>query len=195
MGASSSGTESLQFEKGNFQVTSEAWNAQKGITVGSSVSSSVGALYDTASVTLHDIEATVGETTTFNSNSLSFYANSMSDSSLIKTMEGVSLDLEGLTTVNIYLSGDDTMYGPLYFLDARLADFFDADNTGITYNLYFDGIEYEQSDTLKIVHDSTGIYLSSNVTIPEPSTATLSLLALAWLLSRRRRKRLKKQQD
>ncbi len=189
MGASGSGTESLQFEKGNFQVTSESWNAQKGIIVGSSLSSSVGALYQTASVTLHDIASTVGDTTTFNSSSLSFYANSMTDSSLIKVMNGVSLDLEGLTTVNIYLAGDDSMYGPLFFLDATLADSFDADNSGITYKLYFDGIEYTQSNTLKIVHDSNGIYLSTGAPIPEPSTASLSLVALAGLLSRRRRKK------
>ncbi len=187
--ATGSGHQSLDFVQGNFDITSESWNANAGITVGSIAGSDVTSLYQTASVTLNDIESTVGETTTFNSNSLTFYANSMSDSSVIEAMAGVSLELESLTIVNVYLAGDDSMYETLYFLDALKADYFDADNTGITYNLYLDGVAYEQHDEFKIVHDSTGIYLSTGKHIPEPSTATLSLVALAGLLARRRRKK------
>ncbi len=182
------GQESLQFEKGHFTVTSEAWNAQAGITVGSLADSSVTKLYETARVTLTDIASTVGDTTSFNSDSLTFYANNMGDSSLITAASGVSLELEGLTMVNIYLSGVEAEYGSLYFLDATQAEAFDADNSGITYNLYLNGVLHTQDDSFKIVHDASGIYLSAGAFIPEPSTATLSIIALIGLLQRRRRK-------
>ena len=43
-------------------------------------------------------------------------------------------------------------------------------------------------DNLKVVDDENGVHIIGTVTIPEPTTATLSLLALAALAARRRRK-------
>ncbi len=180
------GHKSLSFQSGRYNVTSEVWNAAEGVTVGGK-SDSVLNTYDTARVTLRDIATSVGDKTTIASSKLEFYTNDMSDSSLIFVESGHQLDFQGLTIVKVYLMGDESDYtSRLYFVDATQASAFDADNTGISYEIYLDGstTAYTQHDNFKIIHDSTGIYLH----IPEPSTATLSLLALSGLLARRRRR-------
>ncbi len=197
------GTESITFMKGNYDVTSDSWKAAKGVTLGTK-SATPGGLHEIAQVDLKDLTiggGTVGQKTEIVASTLNFTANSSASASQIHVGAGNDLDLDGLQVVNIYLSGDESNYtSTVYFVDARSGNEFTADgevydsvvteSTGGTqkyqYNIYFnnDTDAHTQHANFKIVHDATGIYLH----IPEPSTATLSLLALAGLMARRRRR-------
>ncbi len=191
--AGSTGTQSIYFQEGHFRVTSNRWVATEGVNFGT-VSSSVDDLYTTVSVQLSDmVTASTGSTNTtvdnalsLTSTSLSFTANSTSDVSQLVVGIDMTLDLVGLTDVYVYLYGSQSDYEDsiVYFLDARATDLFDADNTGITYHLSISGSSITQTSDFEIRHDGTGIYLFA---VPEPSTVTLSLLALLGLLSHRRR--------
>ncbi len=98
----------------------------------------------------------------------------------IDTVASISGDL----TLNVYLAdiaslGVDFSFsadGITGLIDSNLAiNFYDS----LTNEIYATGTDF----TL-----NSGVYTSSVEFIPEPSTATLSLLALAGLLARRRRK-------
>ncbi len=191
VGNLNAGEQALAFNEGHYSVSSSAWQASQNITFGSA--SSVEGLYATAQVNLREMvsaPASFSDTTTLSTGELNFYTNSMSDSSQLLVGEGLTLNFDGLTEVNVYLTGATDDYGKLYFVDAQSAAGFDADNTGITYNIYLNGSLYDQTEEFRLVHDASGIYLDTagNDIIPEPSTVTLSLLALAGVLARRRRR-------
>ncbi len=181
----------IVFEKGHFSVESQAWNSGGGVDFGQkSPDTGVGS-YEIARVNLQDLMLSDSSaSTTINASTLSFYSNSESigDSSLLYLEAGARLELEGLSEVNVYLQGSEADYtGRLYFVDARNGEYFDAENISLDdYNIFFEGQvdEHVQHENFRLVHDETGIYLH----IPEPSTATLSLLALGGLLTRRRRR-------
>ncbi len=179
------GDQSITFQSGRYNVISEVWNAHAGITFGTKANTAEG-LHDVARVTLSDIAETVGTTTTLYASTLNFTANNNDSTSQLLIAAGHDLDLSGLTEVNIYLTGSEESYdGPLYFVDARQAINFELGDEDMVYNIYFNGstTAYEQHDSFKIVHDETGIYLH----VPEPTTVTLSFLALTGLIARRRR--------
>ncbi len=179
------GDQSITFQSGRYNVISEVWNAHAGITFGTKADTAAG-LHDIARVTLSDIAETVGTTTTLYASTLNFTANNNDSASQLLVAAGHDLDLSGLTEVNIYLSGTEADYdGPLYFVDARDAINFELGNEDMVYNIYLGDstTAYEQHENFKIVHDKTGIYLH----IPEPTTVTLSFLALTGLIARRRR--------
>lgn len=109
--------------------------------------------------------------------------------------DNVTVVLDSLTTTVVNSSLDVTLTGNLT-LDVSLIEDFDIDDTvNITFS---DVIDMDDVTSITIV-SSDSSFTSNNfvfdaatgsftVTIPEPSTATLSLLALAGLLARRRRK-------
>ncbi len=189
-----SGQRKLVFEKGHFTVTSEQWNAADGVTFGGEGSFTKVIMTDI--LTVEDgarIAAGVGSTLEINSSTLNFHAQNDAATSTLVLGKGMTLDLNRIATsdeemiINIFLEGDKSLYEnstPLYFIDARLTDNFDADNTNITYNLYLNEDLQPKTSNFKIIHDETGVYLY----VPEPSTATLSLLALGALMARRRRR-------
>ncbi len=173
------GSEALAFLSGHFDVASSQWEATAGVTLGSDSSTDVTTLYNTAVVTSTDL-------LTVSSSTMTFYVNSSSDVSQLIVGGNQTLALNDLTTVDIYLQGELSDYEsnvPIYLVDAREADSFTSTSeANITYTLYLNGTQVEQSPTLFVRRDSTGIYL-----LPEPSVATMSLLAVAGLLLRRRR--------
>ncbi len=205
VGDLNAGAQILQFEQGRYNVESHNWtaNGEKagaadqmgGVIVGKGreTAGDLSTAYQTSRVNLVDMVSSssavddFSRNTTLATSTLSFYTNNASDSSQIYVGSGRGLEFDGLEIVKVYLTGSEADYtSRLYFVDALNAATFDEDNTGITYHIYFDDstTAHTQHDSFKIVHDSTGIYLH----IPEPSTATLSLLALSGLLARRRRR-------
>ncbi len=173
------GEQSLEFTTGSYEISSSRWDATASISMGAEGATPT-ADYTTASVTTSDILTASTET-------MNFYVNSVSDVSTLIVGDAQTLNLEGLTTVNIYLKGELADYEgnlPVYLLDAREAESFNWD-TGddIVYQLYLNNVLLEQDINFYVQHDSTGISI-----IPEPTTATMSLIALASLLQRRRRR-------
>ncbi len=196
------GTKSLSFQKGHFTATSTNWNAAAGISFGNLAEDGITAL-STATVQLSDIVkvdagATVadglGKKVTLNTATLDFAGISETNVSQLIVGNGMTLDFNGLATVNVTLNGTAAEYmeyfenggGAIFFVDARLAETFDTEQ--VNYVLTIGGDSAVSTDTFKIYHDGHGIYLFDKTYVPEPSTATLSLLALAGLLARRRRK-------
>ncbi len=195
--AGSTGTQALRFQEGHFLVSSNRWVAAEEVSFGT-VPSSVDELYAITSVQLSNIvtvssrstNTTVDNSLSITSSTLSFTGNNTSDVSQLIVGIDMTLELENLTDVYVYLYGTQADYenSIVYFLDARETDFFDADNTGITYHLSLSGSTVTQTDEFEIRHDETGIYLYSlSPFVPEPSTAMLSLVALLGLLGYRRR--------
>ncbi len=189
------GQRELVFEAGHFTVTSESWNAQDGVTFGSISSSARVEMTDVLTVEEGggNVAEGLGSKLEINSSTLNFHTQNAKSSSVLVMGDDMSLDLNGAEdgkslTINVYLQGDEGDYAsasPLYFIDARSTENFDASNENITYVLHLDGEVVEQHSRFEIRHDETGVYLF----VPEPSTATMSLLALSSLLARRRRRK------
>ncbi|MBQ1960719.1 MAG: PEP-CTERM sorting domain-containing protein, partial [Akkermansia sp.] len=73
-----------------------------------------------------------------------------------------------------------------FVLDGVIADA----NTGIYYaqaDRYLTGSEYIGDTTLLVYDSNAAVVYLQDLAVPEPTTTTLSLLALAALLARRRR--------
>ncbi len=164
------GEEALQFQSGQFDVDSESWTA-KVVTIGSET--------ETAQI---NVESDLGiEATT-----LEFYINSIDDVSSITIDSGYTLDLTDVSSINIYLSDSvmESVEFVLTLIDGDIACLSpDVQVNYVTSDLY-------TSDSLSYGTDSDGnsfIITLSGCVIPEPSTATLSLVALAGLMARRRR--------
>ncbi|MFI3244563.1 MAG: PEP-CTERM sorting domain-containing protein, partial [Akkermansia sp.] len=116
----------------------------------------------------------------------------------IGTFSGVdAMSIEGSLTINIVLS--DTELGEfasmlasnmdVAFIVAGVDDYVSADVEliiGSTTNSA--AYSYSSTSGVSITGDGLVITADSMAIIPEPSTATLSLLALAGLLARRRRR-------
>ncbi len=173
------GEQSLDFTSGYYEISSSQWTASTSINVGAAGASTDDA-YSTASVTTSDI-------LTASTEAMNFYVNSVSDVSTLIVGDAQTLVLDGLKTVNIYLQGEVADYEnglPLYVVDAREAQDLSWDSSvAIQYEIYMNGTRIDQNSDFYVQHDSTGIYI-----IPEPSTATMSLIALAALLQGRRRR-------
>ncbi len=196
-GSKMAGQRKLIFESGHFTVTSESWNAEDGVTFGSVGSVARVVMTDVLTVNERDagtsIAENLGSELVINSSTLNFHAQNTHSSSVLILGTGMTLDLNGegaskSLTINIHLEGTEEDYAgasPLYFIDATKTANFDDDKTNITYKLFLDGKEVKDNPNFEIRHDETGVYLF----IPEPSTATMSLLALSSLLARRRRRK------
>ncbi len=196
--AGMTGSESLKFQEGNYNVTSNDWLASEGITVG--LINDIDALHGIATVRLDNFVSFTGEfvdnSIEIKTSTLNFTGNSATDVSKIYVGANQTLEFTDLANVNIYLKQDAEYYedyfanggDAIFFVDSGASQYFDTDKTGITYTLYINGAKVDLSGySYKIYHDQYGIYINDEIA-PEPSTATLSLLALAGLLARRRRK-------
>ncbi len=195
--AGKTGDQSLTFRDGRYNVVSNEWRASEGIHVGMN---NTDGLHGTTTISLRDYVSTTheaaGNSIEIVTTTLTFTGNNESDVSKILVGAGMSLEFTDLANVTIDLKGDADYYttyfenggDAIFFVDRGAAAEFDQDNTGINYVLKLNGVEVNTNElSYKIYHDQYGIYISDEVA-PEPSTATLSLLALAGLLARRRRK-------
>ncbi len=175
---------SFTFESGNYLLTSGEWT-------GGSVNICSG-----ASVT---IDGSVYMS--FNTE-LNFYIDSVIDAPLLTLTDGSLIssytsnsDTAYVVTLSITLSAEMT---ELYNLDpsafnlnviateneADMCYFTDTVTTGVVNSLTLYGTD-ENGDTVTLTSLSTSDFVEA---VPEPSTATLSLLALTALMARRRRK-------
>ncbi len=171
------GAHALEFQSGQFDVASESWTASV-VTVGSDAA--------TAQVTLESdlgIEATT----------LEFYINGLDDVSSITISTGYTLDLSDIDTINVYITDGVMESGEfdLTLMDGAIACM--SDDVQVHYilsDLYTgESLSYGSAD------DGTSFIVSYGGSsgggdlpaVPEPTTATLSLLALAGLVARRRR--------
>ncbi len=188
------GTNSINFESGNFDVKASSLNASTSITFGSgdNTSTDITTTYQTSTVTISELVSssgdlnTIAKSTDMSTSTLDFYLNSASDNSSLIVGENIALNISDMTQVNVYLTGDVSEYLvglPIALLDARQATGFTWDDLTITYTIYLNGVVYTPTSSFYIEHSIEGIFL-----VPEPSSATLCLISLSILLRRRRRK-------
>ncbi len=123
------------------------------------------------------------------STSMDIYLNSNEDFSFLLVDDSLTLDMSSISDIDIYLNEgffpeDESIF--IQLIDANLIYLTEELGLSVTIHNNLDGrLEYEINET--------GLYLfetNGDITIPEPSTATLSLLALTALLLRRRRQSL-----
>ncbi len=166
------GDKSLVFQSGDYQVSSDNWTASN-IVLGAT--SSTAAL-QTAHVTVTDIMTT-------NATSIDFYLNTVEDFSQLTVNAGGAFDLSSINEVNFHFSQEFIeVWGVDYFNKISLATgaLTVQDMEHITVNMYGEGLV----ETEYIISDSEiSIFI-----LPEPSTATMSIIALIALMSRRRRR-------
>ncbi len=191
--------DSIQFIQGKYQVKSDYWFVSE-VTVGSHINS------QTSSITL------TGSTKFVDTNMVNFHVNSTGDYSSITVSAGEILGIQDLNTINVTLNAElmatetfritlidgdmlDTLGGTL---TVNLFDLIIEDSNAALINdlssiyVEYDGERVFYADG-PVTFDYTGkatdfiIGRNVNAAIPEPSTATLSLLALAAFMARRRR--------
>lgn len=186
-------SESLVLNASTFTKTNEVKVSANGILVVSDDTTSITMNFSTSETTTVYAVTTVTDATTVNGVDLAisfedFVETSMGGST-IEVAEAYYFDVSTLgdndsVEVIFYVGEDyDTSQITVYHLENGDKSWSDADQiTSFTYDgqylyVYVDGFS-------AIAYAVT----SENYTIPEPSTATLSLLALAGLYARRRRK-------
>ncbi len=190
------GDRGLHFERGNYDVSSDYWfvnSVSLGTVMGSEVSK----------VHLKD------STRMFDTHTMSFHVNSTSSHSQLSIAAGEQMTITELGNINVTL-GEELMGTEVFRLTIIDGDMIDATGGTLTVNLKdlvaggTTGLEddlssiYVEYDGVRKYYEDGGVSFSYNGTatdfvigrgvIPEPSTATLSIMALAGLLARRRRK-------
>ncbi len=118
---------------------------------------------------------------------LNFYIHDLDDLSFILIEEGYTLNLENIQMINIYLDDAVMAAGDFEFIliDGAIACL--SDNVQVNYEV---GDAYSADFfSWGTAADGTSFIVSSggSEVIPEPCTVSLSLIALAGLLARRRR--------
>ncbi len=165
------GNQQLTFEQGQYSINSDSWSAE---------SISIGSDGGTTQISLSsslELDASI----------LDFYVNDLDDLSMISIADGSSLDLSDVITINVYLEDGVMESGDfeLTLMDGTLEGL--AEDVQVNYILsenYTDEfLSYGAAD------DGTSFIVSQNTdVVPEPCTVSLSLVALAGLMMRRRRK-------
>ncbi len=197
-------TQDLAFEQGVYNVSADTFEASS-ITLGS---------YDEATKIMKDATLNLNDTLTVEQvEHVDFYLQSYKegDYSSINIADNESLTLASANNINIYLGADlmeysqysfDIISGDVSGLEDITFSVFNGTATGedaLLWDFVLDG-EYGIYQSLATVtthyfeihYSEDGVKLVARIPnnqIPEPSTATLSLLALAGLLARRRRKK------
>ncbi len=164
------GTQDLSFMLGGFSVKSETWTSS---------ALNMGAATTTAHVLVE--QSTISTAAVYN-----FYVESMSDFSQLTIAAGHTFGMDDLVQFNIYLS--DSFFNGLE--EGQIA-IIDGSTNAVEGN-YTYTIHGNQDDRAVYSFDANGHYITvlpNDAIIPEPTTTTLSLLALAGLLARRRRQR------
>ncbi len=190
------------FEQGNFVMTSDVFELSS-ITLGSI--DAAEQIMTHASLTLEQSLEVDGAT------DVDFYVQGegMGNYSSITLNNGGTLTLDGTENINLYLSTDLLTAGQFDIdLISGLIEGFDSNSTVNIYGTDLSGgtnsllWSFGMSDAydsylsqdvttgfFQVTHDAGGLNIRAYTTlIPEPSTATLSLLALAALLMRPRRR-------
>ncbi len=165
------GEQALTFESGELTLLADTW-------IASSVS--IGSDAGTAQLTL---ESSI----TVETEILNFYIHDLDDLSFILIEEGYTLNLENIQMINIYLDDAVMAAGDFEFIliDGAIACL--SDNVQVNYEV---GDAYSADFfSWGTAADGTSFIVSSggSEVIPEPCTVSLSLIALAGLLARRRR--------
>lgn len=201
------GTGSLVFESGNYMISSTTWDvAEVVFSQGTTVTLTVaGAEPAVASYSLLRVNSASSDTTMViqEGTTLCFEVASIDDLNSLDSALFIvdsSVDLSGIDAVSITLmnegetwSDSDTIdvskliaYSPSESADEDLSiAIFDDVSISVT------DADLQKTTVLAASTDSTGdsgLIFTNPDNIPEPSTATLSLLALAGLCARRRRK-------
>lgn len=173
------GGQVLNFAEGQFNVSGGTWTAD---------SVSIGSDSGTAQLTLESVITIEAET-------LNFYVHALDELSSILIEDGYSLNLENITTINVYLDDGVMESGDfdLTLMDGEIACL--SDDVEVNYVLSdsysADSLSYGTADDGTSFIVSSGAGGSSgggDIVVPEPCTVSLSFVALAGLLARRRRK-------
>ncbi|MFI3243908.1 MAG: PEP-CTERM sorting domain-containing protein [Akkermansia sp.] len=167
------GTQALSFDSGDFVVKSNTWTAS---------STSIGSVEGTAHVDLQSDLKLQAPT-------LDFYINTESDYSNITIANGFSLDSTQLTSINVYLSDEVMAMGEFDFtlIDGEIACLNEVQVNYILESPTTSGTLSHGS-----AEDGSSFIVSlrgGDANVPEPSTTSLGLIALASMLLRRRRSR------
>ncbi len=173
------GAKALNFKSGNYEIASDFWNV-------SAVNfTQVGAV--PTRVTVID-GSNIGKTASdTGSLTLNFTVADANATPMLRFDEGSQMNIASIR-VNITSALADQLDTNLYqVITGDLASWV----AGTPVNVYVDG-KLDSTITSSIIHDGLVIGTGTNVLnpdfIPEPSTAGLGMLALAGLMSRRRRK-------
>lgn len=163
----------LNFNAGDFELSGNTWTAG---------SVSVGSDGGTAHLSLESVITVEAET-------LNFYINDVTDFSDISIADGYTLNLESIKTINVYLEDGVMESGDfdLTLMDGSIAILDDVQVNYVLGEQYSDEfLSHGSAD------DGTSFIVSSGAggggVIPEPCTVSLSFIALAGLLARRRRR-------
>ncbi len=191
------GDRGLHFERGNYDVSSDYWfvnSVSLGTVMGSEVSK----------VQLKD------STRMFDTHTMNFHANSTSSYSQLGIAAGEQMTITELGSINVTL-GEELMGTEVFRLTLIDGDMIDTMGGKLTVHLHdvlpsgtdgladdlssiyveYDGVRQYYADgplTFTYTGNATDFVIGRGV-IPEPSTATLSVMALAGLLARRRRRK------
>ncbi len=200
-------TQDLTFEQGVYNVSADTFEASS-ITLGS---------YDTATKVMKDATLNLHDSLAVEHvEHVDFYLQSygVGEYSSINIAAGETLTLASAENINIYL-GADLMEYSQYSFDLIAGDVTGLE--GITFSVFNGTLEgegallwdfelngeygiYQSISTVtthyfEVHYSEDGVKLVARIPnipdgpqIPEPSTATLSLIALAGLMARRRRK-------
>ncbi len=167
------GNQAIVLTSGLFTAASDSWTSV-------SVALGGGTL---EAMDVSQLELT--DSTSFTATTLSFYVDGVGNFSCIGIADGESLTLSSVTDITIYISNSMAEIGDfsLQLIDGAIVGLSES----VSVNYVVDGAYV--STGLSVGSDGTGMVLSGALeAVPEPSTATLSLLALAALGWRRRRK-------
>ncbi len=166
------GENALNFESGQFELSGDTWTAS---------SVSIGSDSETAQLTL---ESSI----TIEAEALNFYVHDLDVLSSIFIEDGFTLNLESIEVINIYL--DDAVMESGNFsitlIDGAIA--YLSDDVLVNYEMSerFLAVSFNYGTA----EDGTSFIVSSYAeVVPEPGTLSLSFIALAGLLARRRRQR------